>query len=162
MDSRINTLVQEYTLLSDYKYNWEYVQTITNVVFKNEEWLKSILFKKMESHPNYHYEEGHRPMIKKFKFILTNAIFDQNSIFNVVHDYRQPHFNYTYIDLSSSDYTFLVEHLPANDDGSKDTCITVKFYNFKGVIMICDNDREKFTFEIKNAKSGTLRIDGEC
>ena len=49
MDSRINTLVQEYTLLSDYKYNWEYVQTITNVVFKNEEWLKSILFKKMES-----------------------------------------------------------------------------------------------------------------
>ena len=139
----------------------EYFQTVTNVVFNNEEWFKSILFKKLESHQNYHYEEEHRSIMEKFKFILTNAIFDQNNIFEIMQIYNSMPFILTHFELRSSDYYFLVEHLPPND-GSKDTWITVKFYNFEGVIMICDNDPEKFTFKIKNAKSGTLRIDGEC
>lgn len=146
MNLGVHTSIKEYNLLDEESVAKFSIQTITNIVFKNEEWFKSKLFQILENRTTY--KKARPTTIKILKRILTEEIFDQNKIFLLqqnncwVTDKL-----YTYLGFTTDAYTFLIEY-SRSKFCEMVTVITVRFGGCECIIETSDDDDKYFNFKV--------------
>lgn len=143
MNLGVHTSIKEYNLLDEESFHICRIGTITNIVFKTEEWFKSKLFQILENRTTY--KKARPTTIKMLKRILTEEIFDQNKIFLL--QQNNCWVKDTYLGFTTDAYTFLIQYSRSNFCEMV-TVITIRFGGCECIIETSDDDDKYFNFKV--------------